>query len=158
MSCDYKRTEEALKLYGDSLMRVAFTYTQNMDDAQDMVQEAFLRYLTKAPKFISCEHEKAWLIRVTINICKNHLASAYRKNYAELDESITVSDSYNTGLSDAIKALPHKYRIVIHLYYYEGYSQKEIGKIINLTESAVATRLQRGRNLLKKKIGDDYFD
>ena len=79
MYCDYKRTEEALKLYGDSLMRVAFTYTQNMDDAQDMVQEAFLRYLTKAPKFKSDEHEKAWLIRVTINICKNYVASAYRK-------------------------------------------------------------------------------
>ena len=61
-------------------------------------------------------------------------------------------------LDEAIKALPNKYRIVIHLYYYEGYSQKEIGKIINLTESAVATRLQRGRNLLKKMIGDDYFD
>lgn len=158
MSCDYKRIEEALKLYGDSLMRVAFTYTQNMSDAQDMVQEAFLRYIEKSPDFISREHEKAWLIRVTINICKNYIASAYRKNYAQLDESITVSDSYSTGLSDAIKALPHKYRIVIHLYYYEGYSQKEIAKIINLTESAVATRLQRGRSLLKKKIGDDYFD
>lgn len=139
-------------------MRVAFTYTQNMSDAQDMVQEAFLRYIEKSPDFISREHEKAWLIRVTINICKNYIASAYRKNYAQLDESITVSDSYNIGLSDAIKALPHKYRIVIHLYYYEGYSQKEIAKIINLTESAVATRLQRGRSLLKKKIGDDYFD
>lgn len=158
MSCDYKRIEEALKLYGDSLMRVAFTYTQNMSDAQDMVQEAFLRYIEKSPDFISREHEKAWLIRVTINICKNYIASAYRKNYAQLDESITVSDSYNIGLSDAIKALPHKYRIVIHLYYYEGYSQKEIAKIINLTESAVATRLQRGRSLLKKKIGDGYFD
>lgn len=158
MSCDYKRIEEALTLYGDSLMRVAFTYTQNTSDAQDMVQEAFLRYITKAPEFISREHEKAWLIRVTINICKNYVASAYRKNYAELDESVTVLDSYSLGLADAINALPHKYRIVIHMYYYEGYSQKEIAKIINLTESAVATRLQRGRSLLKKKLGDDYFD
>lgn len=152
------RAESALRKYGDSLMRVAYTYTRNMEDAQDMVQEAFLRYITKAPQFLTEAHEKAWLIRVTINICKNHLTSAYRKNYAQLDESVSVCDSYSSGLYEAVGELPPKYRIVIHLFYYEGYSQKEIARIINLTESAVATRLQRGRSLLKSKLGDDFYE
>lgn len=158
MPFEFNKTETAVMLYSDSLMRVAFTYTQNMDDAQDMVQEVFLKYMTKAPAFESAEHEKAWLLRVTINICKNFVNSAYRKTYTGLDESVAVSDSYTTGLFEAINTLPEKYRIVIHLYYYEGYSQKEIARIIKLTESAVATRLQRGRSLLRKKIGDDFFD
>ncbi len=149
---------EVLKKYGDSLMRIAFTYTQNMDDAQDAVQDTLLCYLQKAPAFESAEHEKAWLIRVTINICKNLLTSAYRKTYAELDENLSVRDNYSSGLYEAVNSLEPKYRIVIHLFYYEGYSQKEIARIIRLTESAVSTRLQRGRKLLKEKLGDDFFD
>ncbi len=149
---------QALEQYGNSLMRVAYTYTKNMQDAQDMVQDTFLRYISSAPKFDSKEHEKAWLIRVTINICKNHLSSAYRRNYAELDENMSVYDTYSSGLADIVNSLPEKYRIVIHLFYYEDYTQKQIAKILRITESAVSTRLQRGRKLLKEKIGDDYFD
>ncbi|MGN0453373.1 MAG: RNA polymerase sigma factor [Ruminococcus sp.] len=158
LSYQMDKVEKALTKYGDSLMRIAYSYSQNMEDAQDIVQDVFLKYITKLPQFASDEHEKAWLIRVAINICKNHLASAYRKKRAELSEDISVADTYSSGLMDAVNSLPPKYRIVIHLYYYEGYSQKEIAKIINLTESAVATRLQRGRNLLKTKIGDDFFE
>lgn len=158
LSYQMDKVEKALTKYGDSLMRIAFTYTQNMEDARDIVQDVFLKFIVKSPRLDSDEHEKAWLIRVTINTCKNHLASAYRKNRAELREDISVFDKYSTGLTDAVNSLPTKYRIVIHLFYYEGYSQKEIAKIINLTESAVATRLQRGRNLLKAKIGDDFFE
>ncbi len=148
----------ALEKYGESLMRIAYTYTKNMQDAQDMVQDAFLRYMKTAPTFDSSEHEKAWLIRVTINICKNHLSSAYRKNYAEMDENMSICDTYSSGLADIVNSLPEKYRIVIHLFYYEDYSQKQIAKMLGITESAVSTRLARGRNLLKEKIGDDYFD
>lgn len=158
LSYQMDRAESALEKYGDSLMRVAYTYTRNMEDAKDMVQDAFLRLMTGAPQFLTDEHEKAWLIRVTINICKNHLTSAYRKNYAELDENICVYDSYSSGVWEAVGSLPEKYRIVIHLFYYEGYSQKEISKILKITESAVSTRLQRGRNLLKTKLGDDFFE
>ena len=152
------RVEAALNAHGDSLMRVAYTYTKNMDDARDMVQDVFVRYITSAPEFMTPEHEKAWLIRVTINLCKNHLTSAYRKTYAELDENMVVYDNYSSGLAEVVNSLDEKYRIVIHLYYYEGYSQKEIARIVRITESAVATRLQRGRQLLKQKIGDDYFE
>lgn len=118
------RVEAALNTHGDSLMRVAYTYTKNMDDARDMVQDVFVRYITSAPEFLTPEHEKAWLIRVTINICKNHLSSAYRKTYAELDENMVVYDNYSSGLAEVVNSLDEKYRIVIHLYYYEGYSQK----------------------------------
>ncbi len=158
MSYDKNQIESALYKYGDSLMRVAYTYTQNMEDAQDIVQEVFLKYMSKPPHFESDEHEKAWLIRVTINLCKNHLTSAYQKNYSELSDNICVYDSYSSGILEAVNSLPQKYAVVIHLFYYEGYSQKEIAKIINLTESAVSTRLQRGRSMLKSKIGDDFFD
>ena len=155
MSANIDKAEAAVRKYGDSLMRIAYTYTRNMEDAQDMVQEAFIKYLTKAPEFLSSEHEKAWLIRITINICKNHLASSYIKGHAELDENLSVCDEHST-LADAVDSLPEKYRIAIHLFYYEGYSTKEIAKIIGLTESAVTSRLQRGRGLLKKMLGDDF--
>lgn len=158
MSVQLQRAEIALNKYGDTLMHLAYTYTQSMDDAQDMVQDAFLKYMTKAPEFTSDEHEKAWLIRVTINICKNFLTSSYRKNYSELEENISVTDEYSSGLLDIVNTLPEKYRSVIHLFYYEGYSQKEVAKILKITESAVSTRLQRGRNLLKDMIGDDFFE
>ena len=155
MSANIDKAEAAVRKYGDSLMRIAYTYTRNMEDAQDMVQEAFIKYLTKAPEFLSSEHEKAWLIRITINICKNHLASSYIKGRAELDENLSVCDEHST-LIDAVDSLPEKYRTAIHLFYYEGYSTKEIAKIIGLTESAVTSRLQRGRGLLKKMLGDDF--
>lgn len=158
LSCDKILLEKAVENYSDSLMRLAFTYTKSIEDAKDLVQDVFLKYMTHSPEFQSPEHEKAWLMRVAINICKNHLTSAYRKSYAELDESISVSDSYSSGLLEAVKSLPYKYRAVIHLYYYEGYSQKEIAKITRITESGVATRLQRGRNLLRERLGDDFFE
>ncbi len=158
MSYNIEAVEAILKKYGNSLMRVAFTYTNNMEDAQDVVQDVLLNYMTKAPIFDSSEHEKAWLIRVTINISKNYISSAYRRTKAELSENITVCDNYSTGLSDVVNSLPEKYRIVIHLFYYEGYSVKEISKIINITGSAVTTRLQRGREILKRRLGDDFFE
>lgn len=157
MSRNKKSVAQAIEKFGDSLMRVAFTYTKNMDDAQDMVQEAFLRYIRKAPVFESQEHEKAWLLRVVVNICKNHVNSAYKKGYTPLDETLATNDTYSSGLWEVVSTLPEKYRIVIHLFYYEGYSQKEIAKIIGRTESAVSTRLQRGRELLRIKLGDDFF-
>lgn len=158
MSADRIMLEKAVENYGDSLLRLAFTYTKSMEDAKDLVQDVFLKYFTHSPKFDSSEHEKAWLIRVTVNMCKNYLTSYYRKSYAELDESISVSDSYSSGLLEAVRSLPEKYRAVIHLYYYEGYSQKEIGSILRISESGVATRLQRGRNLLRARLGDDFFE
>ena len=96
LSYQMDRVEAALNTHGDCLMRVAYTYTKNMDDARDMVQDVFVRYITSAPEFLTPEHEKAWLIRVTINICKNHLTSAYRKTYAELDENMVVYDNYSS--------------------------------------------------------------
>lgn len=149
------RVENAVNTYGDSLMKIAYGYTQNMQDAQDLVQDAFVKYMTKAPVFLSSEHEKAWLIRITVNICKNYLASFHRKKRADLEESLPVQDTYSSELYDAVMKLPKKLSVAIHLYYYEGYSEKEISKILGITESAVASRLSRGREKLKIMIGDE---
>ncbi len=150
------RVEKAVEKFSESLLRLAFTYTKNMEDAEDLVQDAFVTYMTKAPEFLTSEHEKAWLIRITINICKNHLTSAKIKKREDLDENLHTEDSYSSGLFDAVNELPEKYRTAIHLYYYEGYSQKEIGKIVGITESAVASRISRGKEMLRERIGDDF--
>ena len=154
---DMKKVENAVRLHSERLLKVAYTYMKNMDDAQDMVQEAFCRYMTKAPLFLSAEHEKAWLIRITVNLCKSHLTSHVYKNRSDLNENISTEDSYDSGLLSAVMALPEKYREVIHLFYYEGYSAKEIAKITETTTSSVTTRLQRARELLRKELGDDYL-
>lgn len=150
------KVEFAVKKYSATLMRVAYTITHNTDDAQDAVQDAFVKYMTSAPSFLSDGHEKAWLIRVTINRCKNMISSYDARHKAELHENLSVTDEHPTFLYDAVCSLPHKYSVVIHLYYYEGYNIKEISGIVSITESAVATRLQRGREMLKSKIGDDF--
>ncbi len=157
ITVDMKKVERAVKLHSERLLKVAYTYTKNMDDAQDMVQEAFCRYMVKAPIFLSDEHEKAWLIRITVNLCKSHLTSSAVKGRSDLDENISTSDSYDSGLMSAVMELPEKYRLVIHLFYYEGYSVKEIAKLQGGSTSSVTTRLQRARELLKTKLGDDYL-
>ena len=157
MSLNMKKVENAVRLHSERLLKVAYTYMKNMDDAQDMVQEAFCRYMTKAPVFLSDEHEKAWLIRITVNLCKSHLTSIAYKNRSDLSENISTEDSYDSGLLAAVMALPEKYREVIHLFYYEGYSAKEIAKVTETTTSSVTTRLQRARELLRKELGDDYL-
>ena len=143
-----------VRRYSPALLRAAFSVLRNTADAQDAVQEAFLKLLDKRPAFNDDQHEKAWLIRVTINAAKN-IRSASRRIEPLEDCGAFVYQEYSETLN-AVLSLPPKYRTVIHLYYYEGYSIKEIAAILDIPEATAGTQLARGREKLKTILkGED---
>lgn len=139
--------------YSNMIFRICYGVLCNRDDAEDALQDTFLKYLTKAPDFQNDEHEKAWLIRVATNISKNMSIVRYRRKTFDADElvdmGVTDEDRY---VFEAISELPVKFKIVMMLYYIEGYSVKEVSNLISVSEDAVRKRLQKGRELLKLKI------
>ena len=139
--------------YSNSIVRVAFAYVKNIADAEDIAQDTFLTYLDKKPIFESDEHEKAWLIRVTINKCKNFLKASWFKKRSQLTENLSYLPKEESDILYSVLELDKKYRIPIHLYYYEGYSINEIAKILDTKPSTVGTWLDRGRKILKEKLG-----
>lgn len=142
--------------YSGTLLRLAMTRLSSPADAEDAVQEVFLRLLTARPHFRDGEHEKAWLIRATIHRSVDIRRSRERQNLP-LEEAETVSAPTAGGveLLSAVQALPEKYSSVIHLYYYEGYSIQEIAQMLGLPSPTVGTRLSRGRERLKKLLKED---
>lgn len=152
-------TEENLRAiierHKDSVYKVAYSYCRNSVDSDDIFQEVFLSYFRSKPQFESAEHEKAWFIRVTINYCKKMMNSSWKKKIVELQDNIIFETKEDSDLYIAVANLPHKYRIVVHLYYYEGYSIKEISQIISVKETTIQTRLQRARGMLKKFVEEE---
>lgn len=141
----------AVEEYGNSLYRLCTVMLKNREDSQDAVQECFLRYITKAPDFNDAEHEKAWLIRVSTNICKDMLRRRKYESFLSLDEIKNLSSSEdNAQILALLVSLDEKYRIIIHLHYVEGYSADEISSMLGLTSAAVRKRLQRGRDMLRE--------
>lgn len=145
--------------YSGSVYRLAFSYLKNSADAEDIVQEVFMKLFSTDIIFPDERSEKAWIMTVTANKCRDMLRSL---TYKYFHHSVALEDAdliYETpeesAVYHAVMELPPKYRIVIHLYYYEGYSTAETAKIIGISETAVQTRLYRGRNLLKKSLGKD---
>ncbi len=134
--------------YSGLLLRIAFVRLKSTADAEDVVQEVFIKLIDKAPNFRDENHEKAWLIRATINQSCDMLKASVRKN-VPLDEGITLPQDEKDQLLFAVQSLPAKYSTAIHLHYYEGYSIKEIAKILALPAATVGTRLSRARALLK---------
>ncbi|MBK1810699.1 sigma-70 family RNA polymerase sigma factor [Clostridium sp. YIM B02505] len=135
------------------LFKVCMIYLGNKEDAEEAVQESFLKLIYKSPEFINNEHEKAWLIRVTINVCKDMLRSIWRKRVVSIEDIQRYYDSSEEiEIMEEIIRLPSKYKDVIYLYYFEDYSIKDISKILKVTESAVKMRLKRGRDTLKIEL------
>ena len=147
--------ERVVNEYATMLLRVAYSQLNNRAEAEDTVQEVLLKYMEKAPIFQSEEHEKAWLLRVTVNHCKNHLASAWFRKRADLDAGIPALDNAELEVVSAVAALPAKYRAVVHLYYFEGYSTKEIAEILHSRPNTVSSRLSRARALLAKALKEE---
>lgn len=144
--------------YADTVYRLAFVRTKNKYDADDILQEVFLRYMKVWQKMQSEEHIKSMLIRITLN-CSNSLMTSYWfKKTEPLNDNYTVAEKpYGDALNEVLK-LPIKYRTVIHLHYYMGYSINEIAHIIGSNSSTVKTRLSRGRERLKNILMEDDYN
>lgn len=144
--------EDLVKEYADMVYRLAMSRTRNKDNAEDVFQEVFLRLAKNKPKFENKLHEKAWIIRVTINCTKNILNSTWLKRTTILEDNILVEDKKTYDVYYEVLKLPLKYRTIIHLFYYEGFKIKEISILLNMTESTVKTRLHRAREKLKNSL------
>ena len=145
--------ENVINKYSNMVYRLALTRTNSKENSEDIYQEVFLKLAKKMPKFESEEHEKAWLIRVTINCSKNLLKSGFLKNTSELKEDITFETKERHDIYYAVQRLPLKYRTIIYLYYYyEDYKINQISKIIRVNENTVKSRLARARQKLKQDL------
>ena len=155
-----RQAERILDEYGNTLLRFAYSYLHNRSDAEDILQETLIRCLRSAPDFESREHEKAWLLRVTANLCKNRLAYERLRRTDPLEENLPASDREDLSFVwEAVRSLPGTYREVIHLYYYEGYSTAQIAKLLGRRESTVRSDLHRGRQKLREILREAYdFD
>ena len=142
--------DAAYAAYGPMVYRLAMVYLGCSADAEDVTQEAFIRLLYHAPAFADAEHEKRWLLRVTVNLCRNQLKGFWRKRAVTLD--LDIEDPESLGVLETIVELPEKYKAPILLHYCEGYSVAEVGEILRLGQSAVKMRLKRGRELLKLEL------
>ncbi len=147
--------EQTIQEYGNIIYRTSYVMVGNEHDAQDIMQETFIRYMKKAPVFREKEHEKAWLLTVVHNLCIDMLRFRKRHLYVNLDEVDTVSRAQDENkVIKAILLLPAKYKMVLLLYYVEGFKVSEISRMIRISESAVKKRMQRGRELLRVRMED----
>lgn len=147
----------AFTQYTDTVYRVAVHNTRCKSDAEDVTQEVFVKLLESSKKFKDGEHLKAWLIRVTINECRTLM----RKYSRETEQSAEIADCAvydGDSVLETVKALPENYRNAIYLHYYEGYTAKEIGKILDAKENTVLSWLSRGRAALRKEMIGGFED
>ena len=143
--------------YTDAVYRVAFHACKNPADSQDIVQNVFLRLYRSNPEFDSREHARRWILRVAVNESKRLVCSAWFHRHISLEETaqhFEIASPEETGLFQAVMALPRKYRVPLYLYYYEGFPVKEVAALCGLKDSTVRTRLQRARERLKKELSD----
>ena len=151
--------EKALYQHANMVYRLALLQMKNKSDAEDVFQEVFLRLVQHQDKISDEEHLKAWLIRVTLNCCKKQFDSAWRRKTVSMEEQKEAGyeEEYEENvIYKEVQNLPEKYRTVIHLFYFEEYSVKEIGEITGQKESAVKTQLSRARGILKEKLKGEF--
>lgn len=146
---DTIRFTQCVKAFQPSVFRVAYSYVKNCADAEDITQEAFLKLYNSKESFADDKNIKAWLIRVTSNIAKNWLSSAWIKRKTALTEDILLKSEKDYELLEALNRLNKNYRVAIYLHYYEGYSVAEIAEMLGISESNVKARLKRGRDKLR---------
>jgi len=148
----------AIALYADTVRRICMVHLKSYTDTEDIFQTVFLKYVLSSASFENEEHEKAWFIRVTINACKDLLKSFFRSRTVSLEEVLPqeagVTDDHREVL-EAVLALPPKYRNVVYLHYYEGYTAAEIGKLLGKNENTVYTLLSRAKGQLRDALGGD---
>lgn len=147
--------EEVIQREKDLVYRLAFSQCHQKDQADDIFQNVMYRYLKRKPTFESLEHEKAWFIRVTLNCSKTSLKSFWNNRVEEIDEQAYIFEKKEVDLTPYLNKLPKKYNAVLYLFYYEGYSTKEMAKLLHIKENNVRVLLNRARNQLRKEIESD---
>ena len=148
--------EELFTRYKDDVYRLALSYTRSVQEAEDVCQSAFLKLMEQSS--LTPGKEKAWLMQVTANQCRNLLRSSWWRQTEALDETLPAADgSGDSSVQSAVMALPPKYRVVIYLRYFEEYSTKEIAEVLHISQSAVTTRLERARKMLKPMLEEVYL-
>ncbi len=149
--------DHLVDMYSDTILRISYMYLKQTYCAEDICQEVFLKLISKDLEFKSQQHEKSWIIRTTINACKDHLRTDFWKRVVELDDALELeaSDKTESGLLDLVMLLPKNYRVSIYLYYYEGYQVNEIAILMGKTANTVSSYLYRGKNKLRKMMEND---
>lgn len=153
-----QEVNRAVDLYADTVYRICMLHLKNTADTEDIFQEVFLKYALSSIDFENETHEKAWIIRVTVNQCKDLIKSFFRSKTVSIDQitppSYEQTDD-NFDVLEAVLSLPAKYKNAVYLHYYEGYSAVEIADILHKNVNTVYTLLARARKMLEKKLGGD---
>lgn len=155
------KTETLIRKYKDNLFAVAFNVCKSPEDAEDIVQDTFVAYHTSRKDFENEEHVKAWLIRVAINRAINVNRSFWRKKSVPLDdyvETLVFETPEAKTLFTEVMRLPEKYRVPLHLFYYEDYSISDIAKLLSISENNAKVRLTRARKALKETLAEEWDD
>lgn len=155
-----KQAERLANTYADAILRLSYTYLKNTDDAQDICQTVFVKLLSEPREFESAEHERAYVLRMASNACKDLLKSTWRRRTCGLDAVLEVPapEAEDGSVLAAVNELPVNYRTVIYLFYYEGYQVSEIASILGVPAATIHTRLARGRAKLKDLLGGTEYE
>lgn len=156
-----QEAERAIELYADTVRRICMLYLKSYSDTEDIFQNVFLKYVLCPHAFENEEHEKAWLIRVTINACKDYIKSFFRSRTVpleEIEEIMAEAPDDHSDVLEAVLSLPEKYRTVVYLYFYEQYSAVEISRLLGKKVNTVYTLLARAKKMLKEQLGGEEFE
>ena len=153
-----QEVNNAIELYSDMILRLCMVSLKNSADAEDVFQTVFLKYALSSKRFESTEHEKAWLIRVTVNACRDLLKRFFHSRTVCMEDLTGIAPAVTAeqyAVMEAVWSLPKQYRDVIYLHYYEGYTAPEIAGILNRNPNTVYTHLNKGKQLLREALGGD---
>ena len=159
---DEERAEYLVERYADLLVRIGYTWLGDLDDAKDICQTVLIKLLEDPRQFPDRGQERAWVVRLGVNACKNWRKSAWLRHRADLDEGLCVSaedpEPEEGGLLEQVMALPQKYREVVYLHYFEDYTAPQISRILRKNVNTVYTLLTRSRQILREKLGGDEYE
>ena len=152
--------ERLVGAYADLILRLSYTYLKSTHDAEDICQTVLLKLMGAPARFEGPEHERAWVIRTTANACKDVLRSGHRRRTVGLEAApdAAAPEEPESEVVDAVMALPEKYREAVYLYYYEGYSVREVAALLGRSEAAVSAHLSRGRKSLRQTLGGEFYE
>lgn len=152
-----EQADRLMITYGNNVLRLAYSYLHNMSDAEEVLQDALIQFIKTQPQFETAEHEKAWFLRVAVNLSKNKITYNKIRKTDELSETLAANETEDLSFVwDAVKQLPAKYSEVIHLFYHEGYSTAQISSLLSKKEATVRSLLQRARIKLKDVLKEVY--